>query len=78
MSKEQDGGPAFPQMQCRDEDGRWSPARVDGLSMRDWFAGQALVGLLLDSERLKGVTDEIEFARSAYQQADAMLEARKQ
>lgn len=33
-----DGGPAFPQI------GRMFP--VSGMSLRDWFAGQALSGLL--------------------------------
>ena len=79
MSKEQNGGPAFP-IPLEDDRDCYPRYRngYGGMSLRDWFAGQALVGLLLDSERLKGVTDEIEFARSAYQQADAMLEARKQ
>ena len=67
------GGPAFPNVYTRD--GKPLP----GMSMRDWFAGQALVGLLLDFKRMgQTLTDEEHFAEAAYQQADAMLKARIQ
>jgi len=44
----------------------------DGMTLRDWFAGQALVGRLADgTDRLRqGVAEE------AYAYADAMIEAR--
>ena len=45
-----DGGPAFPQPQGKDEDGAPYSAREipgdSGMSLRDWFAGMALQGLL--------------------------------
>lgn len=58
-----------------------------GLSLRDWFAGQALVGMYLADELSRFLvgkedrtrplrTTDTEFATSAYQQADAMLRAR--
>ena len=45
MSKINDGGPAFPS---------WLPTKacegsaglVEGMSLRDWFAGQALTGVI--------------------------------
>lgn len=80
MSKEQDGGPAFPQLQCRDEDGRWSPVRVDGLSMRDWFAGQALAEIVADDIKQGLPADGLDIRHvpdAAYRYADAMLEARR-
>jgi len=41
----QDGGPAFPTCVSADTDGGLS--RGDpGMTLRDWFAGQALIGLL--------------------------------
>lgn len=42
-----DGGPAFPISQeiGRTEDGRPTTIFSPGLSLRDWFAGQALAGM---------------------------------
>lgn len=45
-----------------------------GMSLRDWFAGQALVGLLASNTDYAGPDAP---AVEAYQVADAMLEARK-
>ena len=42
------------------------------MDLRDWFAGQALTGVLYDSE-----PDDYEFhAKTAYQIADAMIKER--
>lgn len=46
-----------------------------GMSLRDWFAGQALAGLLSIYEFAEDV-GESDIARMSYAQADAMLEAR--
>ena len=46
-----------------------------GMSLRDWFAGQALVGLLACPEDSCGTVKTM--AGIAYEYADAMLEARK-
>lgn len=74
-----DGGPAFPN---RDELGNMIP----GMSLRDWFAGQALAGmqtqwryieLYLTSCGSGKAKDVREFmAWASYEQADAMLKAR--
>ena len=50
--------------------------------LRDWFAGQALVGILpsTDNESGRSAFTETEpdwIAQKAYELADAMLEARK-
>ena len=64
------GGPAFP-VECNIENG----FRDDtGMTLRDWFAGQALMGLMA-SER---ATDDAQYqpdvaADRAYRMADAML-----
>lgn len=42
------------------------------MHLRDWFAGQALAGLIAPSSR----TDPGAFARDAYRIADAMLTER--
>jgi hypothetical protein len=75
MSKIDDGGPAFPT----------EPNRFyfhHGMSLRDWFAGQALIGLLPSIAHSNFVgtaepNDNSLFANVAYALADAMLEARK-
>lgn len=60
-----DGGPAFP-LDPRRKDS-WSP----GMSLRDWFAGQALTGLALRAE--SNICTLKEIACMAYDLADAML-----
>lgn len=49
------------------------------MTLRDWFAGQALVGIMTDKERLAkgGYNGLIDFAWTAYNMADAMLAARE-
>lgn len=69
MTKIEDGGPAFP-IVVPEEFQQAHP----GLSLRDWFAGHALAGLI--AQTTKADLAE-EFSRQAYVAADAMLEARK-
>lgn len=56
-----DGGPAFP-----------SPGAFDGMSLRDWFAGQAISGAI---GKFRVAQTAAEYA---YRVADAMLEAREE
>lgn len=80
--KIEDGGPAFPVLGNIAHNSDW--VSEDGMSLRDHFAGQALVALgtwmpvpksghpsLHSDETLKSR------AEIAYRQADAMLAARK-
>jgi len=62
----EDGGHAFP---CCFNNGNQA-----GMSLRDWFAGQALAGLLTREDNYKSTKGA---ASIAYHAADAMLEARK-
>ena len=65
-----DGGPAFPfsfHMEGFDR------VTADGMSLRDWFAGQALAGLTQNGQFACG-----QVAAAAYSFADAMISARKQ
>ena len=55
-----------------------------GLSMRDYFAAKAMVGVMTDRKEQQywgeeyGIEDMIAFtAERAYEQADAMLKARE-
>lgn len=66
LTKPDDGGPAFPCDQQVLADG-WT-----GLSVRDWFAGQILAGVL--ARREIGVDD----VARIYAAADAMLRARRE
>lgn len=61
-----DGGPALP----TGDHGCVQP--WDGMSLRDYFAGQALAGILAGKRNY-----EIGVVRAAYQFADVMLEERK-
>ena len=62
---------AFPSV-CRNDPGH--PASVPGMTLRDWFAGQFIMGW-----RHSSVTHTHEhIAAEAYRTADAMLAAREQ
>ena len=77
MSKTNNGGPAFPGQQDMCPDGNWNQTWEPGMSRRDWFAGQALTGLLpaRDREGRTPVSDnEVEWAAGlAVQYADALI-----
>ena len=74
MSKANDGGPAYPQH-------GWSSNQYvvermkdqGGMSLRDWFAGQAIAGLMATPN---GHRVMLEAAADAWELADAMLKAR--
>lgn len=80
------GGPAFPQNDLSAYG--MGPCEVgnDGMSLRDWFAGQALAAVLTEvwgnlrrgSAELEGPGTVFDLAADAsYQVADAMLAARQ-
>ena len=70
-----DGGFAFPLAgsthEWDDAKKQWKPQ--PGMSLRDWFAGQALNGFASESGRY----DSAGAAQDAYAWADAMIAARK-
>lgn len=68
--KPKDGGPAFPHMML--------PGHRDyapGMSLRDWFAGQAIAGVLAE-QCMEHLSSE-NIAEKAYALADAMLAERE-
>lgn len=65
-----DGGPAFPFAYTAEQH------VVDGMSLRDYFAGQALAGALA-SPRVLPVSTPNSYAAAAYEVADAMIAERE-
>lgn len=67
-----DGGPAYPCDINLSQSEGW--ATTSGMSLRDYFAGQAVIGLLMqDGYRHMGAAEQ---ARAAYAVANAMIAAR--
>jgi hypothetical protein len=80
MSEIDNGGPAFPHMKRpRPELGAGVSETITdgGMSLRDWFAGQALAGISGHHGFVLGTHYPRLRAENAYLLADAMLEARK-
>lgn len=71
--KIKDGGAAFPNAGYDGPDNCADP--VPGMTMRDWFAGQALAGICANPNWQP--TDVASVAQDAYAHADAMLAARE-
>jgi hypothetical protein len=68
-----DGGPAFPVADTVHSTGQVQYG-FTGMTLRDYFAGQALAGALADPTC---DLSPIELAKIAYREADAMLAARE-
>ena len=86
--KRDDGGAAFPVPQSDWAYDRWGP--IEGMSMRDWFAGKVLQGLAANPNIVKTISGRIggggpvgvivsdgDLVHFALEQADLLLEARK-
>lgn len=76
MAEKEDGGPAFPNPKVWDDDKKeygdcWTSS---GMSLRDYFAGQAVIGVISHRD-WEG--DIVFCAEDAYRIADEMLKARK-
>lgn len=69
------GGPAFPSV--TPAAGGAGPVTYFGMTLRDYFAAKAMQGLFASDTRLWNQEGEwYERAKTAYDMADAMLEAR--
>lgn len=69
-----DGGPAFPRPSGPPQEGIDTTAK-SGMSLRDWFAGQALPVVMQAADTRKHTIADVGIA--AYSFADAMLAARE-
>ena len=71
--KRNDGGPAFPGEQGRTIDGLWNQTWCPGMTLRQWYAGQALAlgaQFFHDYTGHGGIDDIVTVA---YEIADAMI-----
>ena len=80
MTKIDDGGPAFPNPMNRDDRGTAFPQEYGygGMSLRDWFAGQAMVGILARGWDAYQSGSPETLAADCYAMSDAMLAAREE
>ena len=82
VEKYKDGGPAFPVP--KESDGGWEDTdcttwrHFHGMTLRDWFAGQALAGILSNPGTFGGEDLLPHIGQVVYKFADAMLKAREQ
>ena len=73
MSKIDNGGPAYPG--TANTNNEYSDTMYPGMTLRDWFAGQALCGIMANPV-FSCIGDDARNA-IALDQADKMLSARK-
>ena len=74
----EDGGAAFPHdivyiKKAGEVDYAQEVKKVQGLTMRDWMAGMAMIAIRAEES---AVPEDV--AEAAYKQADAMLKQRKE
>lgn len=74
-----DGGPAFPASvaEVQGQAVHSCDYGLPGMSLRDWFAGQALIAIGYN-DHVDGASDPERHAATAYRIADAMIAAREQ
>ena len=76
MEKKNDGGQAFPVPAIQFQDGTWNKA-LSGMSLRDYFAGQVMVGLLASTAGDESFIEAGEAADRCYEFADALIACRR-
>jgi hypothetical protein len=76
MSAINDGGPAFPSTIQYFPDDK-NANEEQGMTLRDWFAGQALMGMMASGNPKTSLYLTKQDATYLYEIADAMLKARE-
>ncbi len=74
MSKDT-GGYAYPRSVWKGDSDNYTDKETGGMTLRDYFAGQALVGIMSQIEIIDCDTDNY-VSRVAYKIADAMITER--
>ena len=75
MNDEINGGPAFPMPSGPEPRAKSVTHYNEGMSRLDWFASQALIGMLAHMSRWSDVEDENVIAEQAYGIGLAMVKA---
>ena len=70
MSEKNDGGQAFPAPLTLTVDGRLE-FPLEGMTLREYYAGQAMLGILANPEGIVGATSTAQFSVI---QADALID----
>ena len=73
MNSQNNGGPAFPDGSTNE----WGNSNNSGMTLRDYFAAQAMQGMLANGRRIEGDDAISKRAQYAYLMADTMLAARE-
>ncbi len=78
QGRKEDGGPAFPTHEERDCHDHTKHIYHTGMSLRDWYAGMALQGMLTRTgvSLSEMLNDDPSVADVAYLVADKMIKAR--
>lgn len=76
------GGPAFPRTGVGNAGHSYDVPPQDGMSIRDYFAGQALAGIMANIQFLENIRKGFgstlpHIPEAAYEMADAMLAERE-
>lgn len=74
-----DGGPAFPMPSGPEPRVNATTHYNEGMTLRDYFAAQAMQPIVLAAIQVAGPESNVDFAaisKAAYRMADAMLKAR--
>lgn len=77
MIEKNDGGSAFPVHGGHPGDDPRNQILGGGMSLRDWFAGQALAGIMANPKSWLDDDKVLRAGDAAYRYADAMLAARE-
>jgi DNA-directed RNA polymerase delta subunit len=72
-----DGGLAFPLNGHMGADGHFIELPTNGMTLRDWFAGQAIMSATMMENQSRKEPTYKGIATRAYMLADAMIEARE-
>jgi hypothetical protein len=76
MSHDKTGGPAFPRTTWTGSDKNSAHRDIEGMTLRDWFAGMALCGWAASYAGSTSPMEPEKSAKKAYSLADAMLAER--
>jgi hypothetical protein len=77
MIAPKDGGSAFPVAACYDENASFANGVEFGMSLRDWFAGMALSGMMASVRPGFAYEKFSDASDNAYEYADAMIKSKE-